>query len=135
MPAGDRVGVPSSYHLWDISWLFRQRSSRAHKEALDLDFEAMFGDGISCLPAHLGADAYPSYLIVMPAEVLATLYGKYGAQLLEQNVRCFLQARGKVNQGIRATIINEPSMFFRSEERRVGKECVSTCRSRWSPYH
>src|SRR3546814_14156767 len=31
------------------------------------------------------------------------------------------------------------SYFFgrklRSEERRVGKECVSTCRSRWSPYH
>src|SRR3546814_5797242 len=25
--------------------------------------------------------------------------------------------------------------FERSEERRVGKECVSTCRSRWSPYH
>src|SRR3546814_5802489 len=25
--------------------------------------------------------------------------------------------------------------FTRSEERRVGKECVSTCRSRWSPYH
>src|SRR3546814_5575494 len=24
---------------------------------------------------------------------------------------------------------------YRSEERRVGKECVSTCRSRWSPYH
>src|SRR3546814_20208668 len=26
-------------------------------------------------------------------------------------------------------------MAGRSEERRVGKECVSTCRSRWSPYH
>src|SRR3546814_15587781 len=26
-------------------------------------------------------------------------------------------------------------LFSRSEERRVGKECVSTCRSRWSPYH
>src|SRR3546814_5504257 len=25
--------------------------------------------------------------------------------------------------------------YARSEERRVGKECVSTCRSRWSPYH
>src|SRR3546814_7146241 len=25
--------------------------------------------------------------------------------------------------------------YSRSEERRVGKECVSTCRSRWSPYH
>src|SRR3546814_15315671 len=26
-------------------------------------------------------------------------------------------------------------LAWRSEERRVGKECVSTCRSRWSPYH
>src|SRR3546814_1656522 len=29
----------------------------------------------------------------------------------------------------------EASKARRSEERRVGKECVSTCRSRWSPYH
>src|SRR3546814_6284050 len=28
-----------------------------------------------------------------------------------------------------------PDEDERSEERRVGKECVSTCRSRWSPYH
>src|SRR3546814_15401729 len=28
-----------------------------------------------------------------------------------------------------------PNVQARSEERRVGKECVSTCRSRWSPYH
>src|SRR3546814_9661262 len=27
------------------------------------------------------------------------------------------------------------ALHDRSEERRVGKECVSTCRSRWSPYH
>src|SRR3546814_15368304 len=27
------------------------------------------------------------------------------------------------------------AVVLRSEERRVGKECVSTCRSRWSPYH
>src|SRR3546814_12981971 len=27
------------------------------------------------------------------------------------------------------------NFLIRSEERRVGKECVSTCRSRWSPYH
>src|SRR3546814_20564571 len=30
-------------------------------------------------------------------------------------------------------LAGQPSL--RSEERRVGKECVSTCRSRWSPYH
>src|SRR3546814_9960170 len=29
----------------------------------------------------------------------------------------------------------EVAVIVRSEERRVGKECVSTCRSRWSPYH
>src|SRR3546814_5108220 len=29
----------------------------------------------------------------------------------------------------------QPRWRLRSEERRVGKECVSTCRSRWSPYH
>src|SRR3546814_18469150 len=33
--------------------------------------------------------------------------------------------------------VHPPARFRenRSEERRVGKECVSTCRSRWSPYH
>src|SRR3546814_7118818 len=30
---------------------------------------------------------------------------------------------------------DEVRLIGRSEERRVGKECVSTCRSRWSPYH
>src|SRR3546814_5021348 len=37
----------------------------------------------------------------------------------------------------RATIFlnEECHVSLRSEERRVGKECVSTCRSRWSPYH
>src|SRR3546814_13439771 len=32
-------------------------------------------------------------------------------------------------------IFAEMEVYGRSEERRVGKECVSTCRSRWSPYH
>ena len=32
-------------------------------------------------------------------------------------------------------LLNEPTAAARSEERRVGKECVTTCRSRWSPYH
>src|SRR3546814_7446664 len=33
------------------------------------------------------------------------------------------------------TLLIPPGDAARSEERRVGKECVSTCRSRWSPYH
>src|SRR3546814_17394273 len=37
---------------------------------------------------------------------------------------------GKVGMGV-----DEIRSLYSSEERRVGKECVSTCRSRWSPYH
>lgn len=105
-------GLPATHHIWDISRLQRQRSSRAHKEALDLNLVEMFGEGIPCLRAHLRSDAYPSYLVVMPGQVLSELYDKYGARLLEQNVRSFLQARGKVNKGIRTTILTEPDMFF-----------------------
>src|SRR3546814_16934675 len=34
-----------------------------------------------------------------------------------------------------SSLIGHGEPIIRSEERRVGKECVSTCRSRWSPYH
>src|SRR5262249_10894769 len=72
LPDGEVAGIPAGYHIWDISRLLRQRSSRGHKEVLDLNFVDLFGAGIPCLPAHLGAGAYQSYLIVMPADVLAT---------------------------------------------------------------
>src|SRR3546814_1585047 len=46
----------------------------------------------------------------------------------------------RVDRGDRAARRHRGARAFdqigqRSEERRVGKECVSTCRSRWSPYH
>src|SRR3546814_19210439 len=36
---------------------------------------------------------------------------------------------------VKASAVLFGRLIRRSEERRVGKECVSTCRSRWSPYH
>src|SRR3546814_15328784 len=39
------------------------------------------------------------------------------------------------NPSLIAALARVKSYLDRSEERRVGKECVSTCRSRWSPYH
>lgn len=101
-----------SYHIWDISRLHRMRTSRGTREELEINFVEMIGDGLPCLPAHLTSATYKSYLVVMPATVLAELYGKYGSRLLEQNVRSFLQVRGNVNKGIRATIMNDPEMFF-----------------------
>src|SRR3546814_12863633 len=50
-----------------------------------------------------------------------------GALLSEQ---LFQAAPGYVSSGKRPDELTS----LRSEERRVGKECVSTCRSRWSPY-
>ena len=79
---------------------------------MEIDFVETFGAALPCLPAHVGSASYQSYLSVIPGEMLASLYGRYGARLLEQNVRSFLQARGKVNKGIRGTILNEPEMFF-----------------------
>src|SRR3546814_19597866 len=42
---------------------------------------------------------------------------------------------GPVVSTVRIKNYDEALDLARSEERRVGKECVSTCRSRWSPYH
>src|SRR3546814_19481755 len=50
---------------------------------------------------------------------------------------------GQIERGQRQRRLEHPDLLklvflasrCRSEERRVGKECVSTCRSRWSPYH
>src|SRR3546814_15088815 len=49
-----------------------------------------------------------------------------------QNVLTAARTLQQINNQIQS-LQNEASM--RSEERRVGKECVSTCRSRWSPSH
>lgn len=106
------LNIPATYHVWDISRLQRQRSAKGQKEALEINFPECFGAGIPCLSAHLLSEAYLSYLVVISGTILSSLYEKFGARLLEQNVRCFLQARGNVNKGIRSTIINEPHMFF-----------------------
>src|SRR3546814_12085921 len=52
-----------------------------------------------------------------------------GALLLEQNDEWAVQRARYMSLETIAPLSD------RSEERRVGKECVSTCRSRWSPYH
>src|SRR3546814_6661365 len=49
--------------------------------------------------------------------------------------RAALRGVREVGFTVLAMSISLVAVFIRSEERRVGKECVSTCRSRWSPYH
>src|SRR3546814_15195496 len=58
---------------------------------------------------------------------------KYGIDLkLNQTL---VAVDGPGQKAVFKTAIGEATVYFRSEERRVGKECVSTCSSRWTPDH
>lgn len=98
-------------HIWDIGRLYELNRSELGREEIVIHFSDFGIKGIPCLPASETAD-YKAYLCNIPGMVLANLYNKYGGRLLEGNVRSFLQVRGKVNKGIRNTILNEPEMFF-----------------------
>ena len=56
----------------------------------------------------------------------------YGKPLINKAL-CLPQTIGSTTGGL--VLYCACSMGKRSEERRVGKECVCQCRSRWSPYH
>lgn len=67
---------------------------------------------VPCIPSPSINNEYQSYLAIIPGEALAYIYEEYGSRLLEQNVRSFLQFNGKINKGIRNTILKEPEMFL-----------------------
>ncbi|GAX87022.1 conserved hypothetical protein [Lebetimonas natsushimae] len=101
-----------SVDIWDIERFYQIETSKKHKEDFEINFNEEFGEGLLALEAYSGSSSYKSYLSVVPGDILADLYEKYGARLLESNVRSFLQFRGKINKGIRKTIKTEPEMFF-----------------------
>ena len=111
-PEGDISGVPISFSVWDIERLYRFAAIGRGREPIDISFGAEYGNALPALPAHLDDAGYEAYLAVVPGRQLATIYEQWGARLLEQNVRSFLQARGGVNAGIRQTLENNPEMFF-----------------------
>ena len=92
--------------------MYRQATVGRGREDIDVDLANTFGGALPVLPAQQPEADHESYLAIMPGKVLAAIYDRWGTRLLEQNVRVFLQHRGKVNKGIRATIENEPNMFF-----------------------
>lgn len=111
LPEGEIGGVPVEYHIWDISRLAAVSSSTLGLEELEIDLTDFVQGGLPCLPAS-STDEYKGYLAVIPGEVLARLYDRYGSKLLEGNVRSYLTARGKVNKNIQGTVRAEPEKFF-----------------------
>jgi hypothetical protein len=98
--------------VWDVRRLFQLSTSGKPQESIDIDFLKEFGEAIPCLASPVFDPDYQAHLAILPGAVLAEIYEKYGGRLLERNVRAFLQARGKVNSGIRKTILDEPERFL-----------------------
>lgn len=106
-------GIPTEGQIWDIDRLYRVCCSDQGRQVIEIDFREYGVDGIPCLEASSAAtDQYRSYLGVISGSVLADIYDKYGARLLEGNVRSFLSTKVAVNKKIRGTILNSPQMFF-----------------------
>ena len=101
-----------SYHVWDIQRCFRIATSGEQRESIEVDFAEDFDDVVTCLGTTDPTNEYTTYLGFFPGRLLVQLYEKYGPRLLERNVRSFLQARGKINKGIRQTILEEPQRFL-----------------------
>lgn len=106
----DKVaGYPIFYRVIDINYLFNL--SEKSRVPIEIDFESN-GVSIPCIESQSENEDYQSYLAIIPGEALATIYEQYGPRLLEQNVRSFLQFTGKINKGIRKTILEEQHMFL-----------------------
>ena len=109
--AGTLDGIPVTRNVWDLARLERWGRS-GQIEDRTIDFANDFGGAISALKASRESEQLESYLAVIPGLQLAAIYDKWGARLLESNVRSFLQARAATNKGIARTIRETPDLFF-----------------------
>lgn len=98
--------------VMDIERLYRHWSEGKPRDELVINFQEVSGGPLPCvyLPGEM-AD-YDYALTAIPGEALRFIYEKYGARLLEANVRSFLSASGKVNKGITETLRREPDRFM-----------------------
>src|SRR3546814_18693986 len=78
-----------------------------------------------------GAKEATAHLIEQGCKRIAHLEGPPNLEITKQRLEGYLQAHNEHSVSVDKALI----MPCRSEERRVGKECVSTCRFWWSPDH
>lgn len=105
----DMNGIPVFFRITDLNYLYN--ISEKEYKPIEIDF-GQAGFEVPCIKAEIDNTEYQSYLALIPGKALAVIYEQYGARLLEQNVRSFLQFTGKINRGIRETIIKAPHMFL-----------------------
>ena len=104
-------GIPNkntSFGIWDINRYFSVESSQSEREDIEVDFS---DKPLEILKAS-STDEMQSFLVMMPGEKLAEIYGRWKSRILEQNVRSYLQNRSNVNKGIMLTLRQTPERFF-----------------------
>lgn len=103
------AGYPVFYRIIDIHYLY----NLSEKSGIPIEINfAENGVTIPCIEDFNDNEDYQSYLAIIPGHALADIYEQYGPRLLEQNIRSFLQFTGKINKGIRKTILEESHMFL-----------------------
>ena len=102
-------GFPFFYKVVDLNYLYNI-SEKSHIP-IEIDFKSD-GYKVPCIASPTVNEEYQTYLAIIPGDALVNIYERFGSRLLEQNVRSFLQFTGKVNSGIRKTILTEPHMFL-----------------------
>ncbi len=102
-------GVEIRKIIWDIERIlgFIEKGER---EVITVNFNDN-GGSLPSLFHHDSEGIYTTYLTFISGQCLADLYSEWGTRMLDMNVRVYLSARGKINRGIRETILNDSDMF------------------------
>ena len=99
--------------VMDIERLHRHWSEGKPRDELVVDFAEVCGSPLPCVFVPGDTDEYDYALTAVPGEALRFLYERFGARLLEANVRSFLSVKGKgVNAGIQNTLRTAPGRFM-----------------------
>jgi hypothetical protein len=99
--------------VMDIERLHRHWFEGKPRDELVVDFGEVSGAPLPCVFVPGKNDDYDYALTAIPGEALRLLYEKFGARLLEANVRSFLSVKGKgVNAGIQTTLRSAPERFM-----------------------
>lgn len=98
--------------VMDISRLFNHLQEGKPRDELIVNFDQVSGSPLPCVWVPNEHGEYDYAMTVIPGEALRHVYEKYGPRILEANVRSFLSQTGKVNKGIRDTLIDQPERFM-----------------------
>jgi hypothetical protein len=99
--------------VMDIERLHRHWSEGKPRDELVIDFLEVSGSPLPCVFVPGETDEYDYALTAVPGEALRFVYERFGARLLEANVRSFLSVKGKgVNAGIQNTLRTAPGRFM-----------------------